>query len=109
MDLHASGSCKITMDLNVPKIKAHVSGSCDIILKGQTTDLTIGGSGSTDIRCFELKADNVDLDLSGAGDAEVYAERTLTGSASGSADIKYKGNASPNISNSGAVSIKKVN
>jgi len=109
LDLHASGSCKITMDLNAPKIKAHVSGSCDINLKGQTTDLTIGGSGRTDIRCFELKADNVDLNLSGASDVELYAEKTLTGSGSGSTDIKYKGNAFSTVKNSGASQIKRVN
>jgi hypothetical protein len=108
LEIHASGSCKITMDVNAPKVSAHVSGACDVILKGETKDFMVDGSGSTDIRCFDLKADNVDLDLSGSGDAEVFANATLKGSASGSADIKYRGNAQPNINSSGAVSIKKA-
>jgi hypothetical protein len=108
IEFHASGSCKITMDINAPKITAKLSGACDVILKGETKELSVDGSGSTDIRCFEMKADIVTVDLSGSGDAEVYAETTLKGSASGSADIKYKGNARPDISSSGAVSIKKA-
>jgi len=108
LEIHASGSCKITMDVNAPKVSADVTGACDVVLKGETKDLNLDGSGSTDIRCFELKADNVNLDLSGSGDAEVWANLTLTGSASGSADIKYKGNVKPDIRTSGAVSIKPV-
>ena len=108
LEFHASGSCKITMDVNAPKVSAHVSGACDVILKGETKDFSVDGSGSTDIRCFDLKADNVTVDLSGAGDAEVFANTSLNGSASGAADIKYKGNAQTNIKSSGAVSIKKA-
>lgn len=108
LDFHASGSCKITMDVNAPKVSAHVTGACDVILKGETKDFTVDGSGSTDIRCFDLKADNVTVDLAGSGDAEVFANSSLNGSASGSADIKYKGDAHPNIKSSGAVSIKKA-
>ena len=108
IEFHASGSCKITMDVNAPKINTHVTGACDVIFKGETKDFSVEGSGSTDIRCFELKADNVNVDLSGSGDAEVYAESTLKGSVSGSADIRYKGNARPDISTSGAASIKKA-
>jgi hypothetical protein len=108
LNFDASGSCKITMDVNAPKVSAHVTGACDVILKGETKDFSVDGSGSTDIRCFDLKADNVTVDLSGSGDAEVFANSSLNGSASGSADIKYKGNAQTNIKSSGAVSIKKA-
>ena len=108
LDFHASGRCKITMDVNAPKVTVRVSGACDVILKGETKDFSVDGSGSTDIRCFDLKAENVTVDLSGSGDAEVYASSTLKGSASGSADIKYKGNGQTSIKTSGAVSIKKA-
>jgi len=108
LDFDASGSCKITMDVNAPKVSVSVSGACDVILKGETKDFSVDGSGSTDVRCFDLKADNVTVDFSGSGDAEVFANSSLNGSASGSADIKYKGNAHPNIKSSGAVSIKKA-
>jgi len=105
---HASGSCKITMDVSAPKIDTHVTGACDVIFKGETKEFSVEGSGSTDIRCFDLKAENVNVDLSGSGDAEVYAGSTLKGSVSGSADIKYKGNARPDITTSGAASIKRA-
>ena len=32
---------------------------------------------ATDVKCFELMAENVDVDISGAGDAEVFASVKL--------------------------------
>jgi len=108
VDVDLSGSCDVTLDLTCPKVSADVSGSCTITLKGQTKDFDVQGSGSTDLKCFELMAENVDLDLSGAGDAEVYASVKLSGSISGSADVRYKGNAQTDIHTSGASSVKKT-
>jgi len=109
IDFQLSGSCDATMDLNAPKISVNMSGAGSIKLKGETKDFRVQGSGSTDIKSFELLAENVDLDLSGAGDAEVYASSKLTGSISGAADVRYKGNAQADIHTSGATSVKKIN
>src|SRR6266487_5495323 len=91
IDLGLSGSCEVTMDINAPKVSADVSGTCTVKLKGETKDFKLQGSGSTDVKCFDLIAENVDLDISGAGDAEVYASSKLSGSISGAADVHYKG------------------
>ena len=109
MDFNLSGSCSITMDVNAPKISVDMSGAGTIKLKGETKDFNVHGSGSTDIKSFDLLAENVDLDLSGAGDAEVYASRKITGTVSGAADVRYKGMAQTDIHTSGATSVKKVN
>ena len=109
IDFQLSGSCDATMDVNAPKISVNMSGAGSIKLKGETKDFRVQGSGSTDIKSFELLAENVDLDLSGAGDAEVYASSKLTGSISGAADVRYKGNAQADIHTSGATSVKKIN
>jgi len=103
-----SGSCDVKMDLNTPKVEADLSGACSVQLKGETKDLNIEGSGSTNIKCMDLLAENVDVDISGAGDAEVYASVKLNVSVSGSGDVKYKGNATVSQSVSGAGSVKKV-
>ena len=79
IDVDLSGSCDATLDISAPKISADLSGACTVKLKGQTKDFKIQGSGSTNIKCFDLVAENVDLDISGAGDAEVYASAKLSG------------------------------
>ncbi len=108
IDLGLSGSCEVTMDINAPKVSADVSGACTVKLKGETKDFKLQGSGSTDVKCFDLIAENVDLDISGAGDAEVYASSKLSGSISGAADVHYKGAAQTDIHTSGASSVKKT-
>jgi uncharacterized protein YaiE (UPF0345 family) len=108
IDLGLSGSCDATMDINAPKISADVSGACTVKLQGQTKDFKLSGSGSTDVKCFDLIAENVELDISGAGDAEVYASVKLSGSISGAADVHYKGAAQTDIHTSGASSVKKA-
>jgi len=108
VDIDLSGSCSTTLDLNAPKVSADVSGACTVNLKGQTKDFEISGSGSTTLKCFDLLAENVTVDISGAGDAEVYASVKLSGTISGAADVHYKGAAQTDIHTSGASSVKKA-
>lgn len=103
-----SGSSDAKMELSAPKIKAELSGAGKLILAGETKDLSIEGTGSSDFKCFDLRAENVDVDITGAGDAEVYASVKLDVTVSGAGGVKYKGNASVNQKVSGAGSVKKV-
>jgi hypothetical protein len=109
-DIHfdLSGSCDATMELQAPRVSGDLSGACRITLKGETKDFDVHGSGSTDIKCMDLLAENVSVDISGAGDAEVYASVKLNVDVSGAGDVKYKGNAAVSEHRSGAGSIKKV-
>ena len=108
LDFDLSGSCDIKMDLHAPKVNAGLSGACDIELKGETKEFKVEGSGSTGIKSMELLAENVDVDISGSGDAEVYASVKLNVEVSGAGSVKYKGNAAVSQSISGAGSVKKV-
>lgn len=103
-----SGSCEVTLDLNAPKVTADLSGASDVNLRGETKELVVDGSGSSGIRCFELMAENVQIEISGAGNAEVFASVKLDVNVSGAADVKYKGNAEVSQRISGAGSVKKV-
>jgi hypothetical protein len=103
-----SGSCDAKLDLNAPKVNAELSGACNIELKGETKEFKVGGSGSTGIKSMDLLAENVDVDISGAGEAEVYASVKLNVEVSGAGSVKYKGNASVSQNISGAASVKKV-
>jgi hypothetical protein len=106
--IHGSGAADIKMTVNAPKVTADLSGAVGITLKGQTKDFKVDGSGSTNINCFELLAENTSIGLSGAGDADVFASVKLDVDVSGAADIRYKGEAVVNKSISGAGSVRKV-
>ena len=106
--INLSGACNVKMDLKTPKINVDMSGAGTITLKGETKDFIVDGSGSTDVKCFELMTENTRVEMSGAGDAEVFASVKLDVHVSGAADVKYKGNATVSQSVSGAGSVKKV-
>lgn len=108
ISIDLSGSCDTKVDVKAPKVTSDISGACKLELKGETKDLEVDGSGSTDVRCFDLLAENVSISISGAGDAEVYASSKLDVDVSGAAGVKYKGNASVNQKLTGAGSVKKV-
>lgn len=108
IDVNASGSCDVNLNLNSPKIVADLSGACDISLKGQTKEFRVEGSGSTGIKSMDLMAENVDVDISGSGDAAVFASVKLDVHVSGSGSVQYKGTPQVNQSISGSGSVRKV-
>ena len=104
-----SGNTDIKMNVDAPKVTAELSGAGNINLQGQTKDFDVSVSGSADIKCFDLRAENVKVHISGAGDAEVFASVKLDAHVSGAGDIRYKGNPPQVIHNtSGAGSIQKA-
>jgi len=108
ISIDLSGSCNVKMELDAPKIYADLSGSCGVQLNGATKEFSVEGSGSTDIKCMDLLAENVDVDISGSGTAEVFASVKLDIGVSGSGDVRYKGNATVNQHISGSGSVKKI-
>jgi hypothetical protein len=108
ISINLSGACNVKMDLNTPRINVDLSGAGTITLKGETKDFHVDGSGSTDVNCFELMTENARIEMSGAGDAEVFASVKLDVHVSGAADVKYKGNATVSQIVSGAGSVKKI-
>lgn len=103
-----SGASDIKMELKASKINVELSGASNVSLSGEAKDLRVDGSGACKIRCIGLMTENTYVDLSGAGNAEVYASVKLDVHVSGAADVKYKGNAAVSQDISGAGSVKKV-
>jgi hypothetical protein len=107
LSLEASGSGDIKMEVDAPKITAGISGSGTISLKGQAKDLDINLSGAGHAYCYDLMTENTNVDISGAGSAQIYASVKLSAEISGAGSINYKGNASVSQQISGAGSINK--
>jgi hypothetical protein len=109
MTLEVSGAGDINMDINAPAISAEISGAGAVNLKGETKtfDLTLTGAGKA--HCYDMLSENTKVDISGAGDADVYASVKLDAQVSGAGSVTYKGGAT-NVAQqvSGAGSVKKV-
>lgn len=108
MDIDLSGASEANLDIKAPNVSVEASGACSITLKGETKNLSIDGSGSTDVKAFELLSENADVEISGAGEVNIYASVKLDANASGASSIRYKGNASVSTDISGSGSVKKV-
>jgi hypothetical protein len=109
LSLNVSGAGGINMEVEVPTLKADISGSGSIALKGKTKDFSCDLTGAANAKCFDLLTENTTIEISGAGDAEVFASIKLDARVSGAGSVKYKGGAaSVNQKVSGAGSVSKV-
>ena len=109
MTLQVSGAGDINMEINAPAINAEVSGAGAVNLKGETKTFDLNLTGAGKAHCYELLSENTKVDISGAGDADVYASIKLDAQVSGAGNVTYKGGAT-NVAQqvSGAGSVKKV-
>jgi hypothetical protein len=107
--IESSGSSDITLSIDAKKVISTVSGSGDVKLSGKCDELSAVVSGAGDLKAKNLNAKNVDVLVSGAGDAEVNAEISIKGKASGAGSLKYTGNPSEiQIEKTGVGSVKKI-
>jgi len=94
--LSVSGSAHGSIDgLNEPSMEVDVSGSAELLCTGRVDRLVLVASGSATFDCFELAADEVSVNISGSGKANVQANRRLAIVVAGSGDVRYLG--SPEI------------
>ena len=108
LGLRASGASEISMDVKAQKLETEATGASNIQLKGRADKFSSEASGASHLRCLDLQTDETTLDLSGASDAEVTADKQLNIEASGASDVKFRGNANINQKSSGASSVQKI-
>ncbi len=107
LELQCSGACEANMDLKCDELNIDVSGAAELNLQGIAEQLDIRSSGACEINAFELKTLKTKVNISGAGEVDVYVSEDLRVDASGAAEVRYKGTPR-NISQeaSGASSVK---
>jgi hypothetical protein len=109
MKLDLSGACNTHLNVDVNKLGVEASGASEIEVKGKAVYFSVDGSGSTSVSAFQLITENASIELSGAGDAEVFASKSLKADLSGAGNVAYKGNPpSVNKEISGAGSVSKA-
>lgn len=105
----SSGASEVELGIYVSQVSVDISGASKVRLHGSADRLSVDCSGASKLYASELQCDSVDLDVSGASYAEVWAENSLAAEASGASKIKYKGNVSNIRQNtSGASEVKPM-
>ncbi|GET46089.1 head GIN domain-containing protein [Capnocytophaga felis] len=87
-----SGSGDISINFDAIRLDLSLSGSGDLIAKGNCPEISIKLVGSGDITTDGIRAEHVTAQLSGSGDIDVYASKSIKARVSGSGDISVKGN-----------------
>lgn len=103
--INVDGASKINLKLDSDKVILNVNGAAEVNLFGKTKEFKMNSNGAINVKCKELKADNVSIDFDGTGNIEVYAGKNLTVEGNGVCSIKYWGSAVVNGKAKGIVKI----
>lgn len=91
LDLDIGGAGDISFDFELGILDMNISGAGTMEFKGTADELDVQISGAANLNCYELKTHKTKLRMSGAGNAEVYADEELTVNLSGLGRVSYKG------------------
>lgn len=105
-DVAVTGSGDVILAVEANTLDAKVTGSGDMTLSGKTRQLEVKVSGSGDFMGNAMISENTQAYVSGSGDAEVNATKSLKARVNGSGDIEYSGNpdtSDTKVSGSGSI------
>jgi hypothetical protein len=109
LSISGSGASDSKFDLDVRKLDVDCSGGSKLKFRGIATSTHMEVSGAVDLFAYDLVTDNFELDISGAGKAQINVNKEMNVDISGAGSVRYKGNPEKRIENvSGAGSIKKA-
>lgn len=105
IEIATSGSAKTQLQITAQKLDVDISGAGSTEINGKVHKVELDISGSGKYIAPDLTSDTYEVNISGAGHAEVYAANSLDVSVSGSGLVKYKGNPriTQDISGSGKI------
>ena len=103
IDISFIGSSKAKLDLNGRYMSGVFPGSSNIELKGITDKVKFDFSGASILDATNLKVNDFDLSLAGAGKADIYVIKSLSVNIAGAGLVNYKGNPEKVHSNIGGI------
>jgi Putative auto-transporter adhesin, head GIN domain len=107
LEISGSGDIGSVNNLTCEDLGILISGSGDISLAGKGKKMNAKISGSGDVRTFDFICDDIKASVTGSGNMDLNAVKTLDANISGSGDITYKGNPSVNSQVTGSGRVKK--
>jgi hypothetical protein len=109
LSIDASGASDSKLDLQVQKLTLDCSGASKMKFAGSANIFEMELSGASDIFAFDLVSESCDIEISGAGNAQINVSKRLSAEVSGAGTIRYKGSPTEiDQEVSGAGSIKKA-
>lgn len=90
IDISGASSCELNANIN--NVKVDISGAGNLDLKGKGDLMVINLSGASNVKAREYLVKRLNLNMSGAGAAQVYASEQLDVEVSGVGSVKYDGN-----------------
>jgi hypothetical protein len=105
----ATGAVDLDFAIEAQKLKLDLAGASELDLRGKVDDVRMQLSGAGDFDAYDLLAKSVEIDLSGAGSARVYATEDLDVSISGAGSVKYRGEPNIHKNISGLGSLRRDN
>jgi hypothetical protein len=91
MELKATGAGSIKLEINAKEVTANTSGAAQIKLSGTTKKLIATATGAACLKAEDLKANDVEVTATGAGNAKVNVSESLNAHASGAGNVTYIG------------------
>jgi hypothetical protein len=107
LSFEGSGASEIEMNFTADHVDGNFSGASEIDLAGSANSCRLDMSGASELDAEDFIVKEFDLELSGAGDAEIHVTDKLKARASGAANIRYLGDPKVDSEVSGAGSVKK--
>ena len=106
----ASGSGRSNLTCQVADFaKVSVSGSGGINIKGEAVRAELSAAGSGSLRGEEFKVKTATVRSAGSGGIRIWVEESISGSASGSGSVRYKGSPSQiDVRKSGSGSVRAL-
>ncbi len=108
INIESSGASKMNLEFACSTLDFEISGATKATFSGTCGKLNIEASGASAINAADLQTEIVNMDISGASKADVYASERLNIEASGASKVRYKGSPSITKDVSGASSISKL-
>ena len=107
LNILITGAGRLDFEIEAKSLKIELSGAAECDFRGKVDDLRIHLSGAGDFDALDLLANRVEVDLSGAGSARVYAKEKLDVSISGVGTVRYRGEPEIQRNVSGLGSLKR--
>lgn len=90
--IESSGALKMDIELLGNQFTGVFAGATDLNLRGEVKNVKFNIPGAGKVSAFELKTQELNLSMSGAAKAEVFADKWLKVDVAGACNVVYKGN-----------------
>lgn len=107
LNILVTGAARLDFEIEAKSLKVDLSGASECDFRGKVDELRVQLSGAGDIDALDLIAGDVEIDMSGAGGARVYARDRLDVSISGVGSVRYRGEPEIHKNISGLGSLKR--